>query len=89
MRASIAFSEADSEPTSVFSGALGTRWLRSPAAIFAAVFSMRLSGASVACTTIVPITPPSSTMAMPSIVQYRVSVSAVSMTSLSDRPMNA
>ena len=88
MRASMVLSEVDSEPTSVFSGAGGTRWLRSPAAIWAAVFSMRLSGRSVRRMMSAESEPPSSTMAMPTVTQYWVRVLMMSIWSDSDRPMN-
>ena len=82
------FSDMDSDPTSVFSGKSGTRWLKSPAAIFAAVFSIRFSGASVLCTTMVPRMAPINTTAMPTMAQNRVNVLDVSIWSLSDNPMN-
>ena len=78
MRVSMVFSDMDREPTSVLSGRSGTRWLRSPAAIFAAVFSIRFKGASVLCTRMVPSIAPISTTAMPTIAQNRVNVLAVS-----------
>ena len=87
IRASMAFNDADSEPISVFSGMAGMRCFRSPAAILAAVFSMRLSGASVPCTTSMPSTPPSRTTAVPTMMQYRVRLDMVSMESPSGSPM--
>ena len=69
IRVSMALSETDSEPTSVFSGAGGTRCVRSPAAIFAAVFSMRFSGDSVLWVISVASRAPSMTMATPTMMQ--------------------
>ena len=65
----MALSETDSEPTSVFSDAGGTRCVRSPAAIFAAVFSMRFSGDSVLWVISVASRAPSMTMATPTMMQ--------------------
>ena len=88
MRASMMFSDEESEPTSVFSGAGGTRWLKSPAAIWAAVFSMRFSGCNVRRMMSADSDPPSSTMAMPTVMQYWVRVLMMSIWSDSDKPMN-
>ena len=44
---SIVLSAAESLPSSVFDGYVDTRWERSPAAIFDAVFSMSCSGRKV------------------------------------------
>ena len=44
---SIVLSAADRRPSSVFAGYDGTRWDRSPAAIFEAVFSMSCRGRNV------------------------------------------
>ncbi len=85
--ASIVLSDFASVPTSVPSGASGTRCDRSPAAIFAAVFSMRLSGLNVRCTVIALSTPPSSTTAAPTMTQNRVRLSIMSIWLPSDRPM--
>ena len=80
-------SDLASEPISVDSPLSGTRWERSPAAIFAAVFSIRLSGLKVRCTTNAPKEPPSSTTAMLTMMQNRVNVLITSIWSPSERPI--
>ena len=79
MRVSMVFSDMDREPTSVLSGRSGTRWLRSPAAIFfrGGLFNP-LQGRELLCTRMVPSIAPISTTAMPTIAQNRVNVLAVS-----------
>ena len=62
---SIVFSDADREPTSVFSGRDGSRWDKSPAAIFAAVFSMLLRGESVRAMMRLPMRSARTMMATP------------------------
>ena len=63
--ASIPLSAAPSRPTSVCSGAAGTRWDRSPSAIAAAVVSISRSGRSDRRTAHAPAAAPSSTMPRP------------------------
>ena len=85
----MAFRDAAKEPTSVFSGKLGMRWERSPAAIFAAVFSMRLSGTRVDWINRTEMMPPKRTTTAEMTMQKAVRSCTASSWSLMDRPMKS
>ena len=80
----ILLSAADSRPTSVRSGSSGTRWVRSPSAMAAAVCSTLTSGRSERLITTIPPTPISTSTASTDSGSSRITWWMVWLTSVSE-----